>query len=76
MNKEDFGFFDEMPQITPRISYENKWYWRKIISTPVEKKESSKEKFSCKKTKKCPSNNENNDDASKNRFQITIIVLE
>lgn len=62
--KEDFGFFDEMPQITPESVMKTNDIEEKI-AIPVEETNQEEETLVVRKQRNTPSNNDNNDDASK-----------
>lgn len=63
--KEDFGFFDEMPQITPDAVMQTNNIEEKTVVTPVVKQqEESEEKVVARKQRTTSSNNDN-DEASK-----------
>ena len=62
--KEDFGFFDEMPQITPESVMKTNDIEEKI-AIPVEETNQEEETLVVRKQRNTLSNNDNNDDASK-----------
>ncbi len=62
--KENFGFFDEMPQITPESVMKTNDIEEKI-AIPVEETNQEEETLVVRKQRNTPSNNDNNDDASK-----------
>ena len=62
--KEDFGFFDEMPQITPESVMRTNDIEEKIV-IPTEEINQEEETVVVRKQRNTPSNNDNNDDASK-----------
>lgn len=62
--KEDFGFFDEMPQITPESVMKTNDIEEKI-AIPIEETNQEEETLVVRKQRNTPSNNDNNDDASK-----------
>lgn len=62
--KENFGFFDEMPQITPESVMKTNDIEEKI-AIPIEETNQEEETLVVRKQRNTPSNNDNNDDASK-----------
>ena len=62
--KEDFGFFDEMPQITPESVMKTNDIEEKI-AIPIEETNQEEETLVVRKQRNTLSNNDNNDDASK-----------
>ena len=62
--KENFGFFDEMPQITPESVMKTNDIEEKI-AIPIEETNQEEETLVVRKQRNTLSNNDNNDDASK-----------